>query len=309
MGYTREDSDRTFRIYEKTVEDIYRVGFDSTANQFVTLRTKYEHSNRVGSGFEEHLLEEVGEHPETRHYDIADRKRDRVTALVTVTPTPYLNLNGSVSDGKDEYGTTGFGLRNNDNRTWSFGVDLLPSDKVNFGVNYGEEKYTAMQYSRTANPLSATDTTFNDPTRDWWTDQTDTVKTFTASAEFLKCLPKTNIRLGYDISDGDATYVYNMKPEQKVFTTVPLKQVTPLKNKLTDGRVDVQYFLRPNLALGGVYAYEEYKVDDFALGAQTLNALAPVNGTSGVFASTIYSGYLYRNYRAHTGWLRLTYLW
>jgi hypothetical protein len=36
LGYTREASDRTFRIYERTVEDTYRVGFDSTSNRFVT---------------------------------------------------------------------------------------------------------------------------------------------------------------------------------------------------------------------------------------------------------------------------------
>ena len=308
-GFTRDDGDRTFRIFEKTAEDTFRASIDSTGNQYVTLRAKFEHSNRVGSGFEAELLEEVGEQPDMRHYDIANRKRDRLTALVSVTPTGYLNLNGSVSNGKDTYGQTGFGLRNNDNRSWSIGADVLPSDRVNLGVNYGQEKYTAAQYSRTANPLSATDLTFNDPTRDWWMDQADTVKTFSASADFLKCLPKTDIRLGYDISDGRATYVYNMKPEQKVFTAVPLSQLAPLKNRLTDGRFDLQYHIRPNLALGGTYGYEEYQVEDFALGAGTINQLNPANGTTGLFASTVYSGYLYRNYRAHTGWLRLTYLW
>jgi hypothetical protein len=166
-----------------------------------------------------------------------------------------------------------------------------------------------MQYSRTANPLSATDVTFNDPTRDWWMDQADKVRTVTISADFLKCIRRTDIRLGYDISDGRATYVYNMKPEQKVFTTVPLTQLTPLKNKLNEGRMDVKYYIRPNVALGGAYWYEQYRVDDFALGEGTLNTLAPANGTTGVFASAVYSGYLYRNYRAHTGWLRLTFLW
>jgi MtrB/PioB family decaheme-associated outer membrane protein len=310
MGFTREASDRTHRIFEKTAEDTYRVSIDSTGNQFVTLRTKFEHSNREGSGFESALLDEVGEQPDTRHFDIANRTRDRLTTTLSITPTAYLDFNGSVGTGKDKYGQTGFGLRNNDNRTWNVGVDVLPTERVNLGVNYGEEKYTALQYSRTANPITATDVTFNDPTRDWWMDQADKVKTFSASADFLKCLPKTDIRFGYDISDGNATYVYNLKPEQKVFTAaVPLTQLAPLKNRLTDGRMDVQYFIRPNLAVGGSYWYEEYKVEDFALGDTTLNSLAPANGSSGVFASAIYSGYLYRNYRAHTGWLRMTFLW
>jgi hypothetical protein len=157
--------------------------------------------------------------------------------------------------------------------------------------------------------LSATDVTFNDPTRDWWMDQDDHVKTFTASADFLKCLPKTDIRLGFDTSYGDATYIYTMKPEQKVFTTIPLAQVTPLKNNLTNGRVDVQHFVRPNVAIGATYLYERYIVDDFALGPQTLNSLAPANASNGAFASAIYSGYLYQDYRANTGWFRVTFLW
>jgi len=309
FGYTREDADRTYRIYEKTAEDIYRVNFDSVANQYVTFRTKYEHSRRDGSGFDEELLAEVGEQPDTRHYDIANRTRDRVTATLFVTPGKYVTFNTSFGRGKDEYTETGFGLRNNDNNTWSAGADVAPNERVIFGLNYAEEKYTAMQYSRTANPLSATDVTFNDPTRDWWTDQDDHVKTFTASADFLKCLPKTDIRLGFDTSYGDATYVYNMKPEQKVFTTIPLTQVTPLKNNLTNGRADIQYFVRPNIAIGATYLYERYIVDDFALGAQTLNSLAPANASNGAFASAIYSGYLYQDYRANTGWFRVTFLW
>jgi MtrB/PioB family decaheme-associated outer membrane protein len=309
FGYTREDGERTYRIYEKTAEDIYRVNVDSVANAYVTVRTKYEHSRRDGSGFEEELLAEVGEQPDTRHYDIANRTRDRVTVTAILTPSKFVNFNTSLGTGKDEYTETGFGLRNNDNTTWSLGADFIPTERVTFGLNYAEEKYTAMQYSRTANPLSATDVTFNDPTRDWWTDQDDKVKTFTASADFMKVLPRTDIRLGFDTSYGDATYVYNMKPEQKVFATVPLTQVSPLKNNLTNGRVDVQYFVRANVAIGATYLYERYIVDDFALGAQTLNSLAPANASNGSFASAVYSGYLYQDYKANTGWFRVTFLW
>ena len=57
------------------------------------------------------------------------------------------------------------------------------------------------------------------------------------------------------------------------------------------------------------YWYEAYKVDDFALNTSTSGAIVPTNGTTGVFASTIYSGYLYRYYTAHTGFLRMSYLW
>ena len=48
---------------------------------------------------------------------------------------------------------------------------------------------------------------------------------------------------------------------------------------------------------------------DFSLTDTTINKLNATNATTGAFASMIYSGYLYNNYKAHTGWLRLTYLW
>ena len=306
-GYGREDADRTFRIFEQTTEDTLRVTMDSTGNDYVTVRAKYEFSSRSGSGFEAHLLEEVGEQPGTRHFDIADRDRYRVTTVLTVTPAPFVNFNAAVGTGKDDYTNTGFGLRDSKNRNWSAGFDVVPNDVVNFGVNYGYEKFTAYQYSRTSNPLP--NPFFEDPTRDWWIDADDVVKTIAASLDLTKALPKTDIRLGYDFSDGKATYVYGLKPEQTVFTTVPLQQLQPVKNRLTTGRFDVQHFVRPNVALGVVYLYEEYKVQDFALGPDTINRLDPANATTGVFASTIYSGYLYRPYTAHTWWLRMTYLW
>jgi MtrB/PioB family decaheme-associated outer membrane protein len=306
VGYGREDADRTFRIFENTVDDTFRVTVDSTGNQYFTVRAKYEFSSRTGSGFEEHLLDEVGEHPETRHFDIANRDRTRTTLIFSVMPAGYLSFNASVGTGKDEYDETGFGLRDAENDNWSVGVDVTPADKVSFGVTYGYEKFTAYQYSRTANP--APDPTFQDARRDWWIDSDDEIKTLIASVDLIKAFPKTDIRIGYDLSDGEATYVYGLKPDQTVFTTTPLRQLTPVKNRLTGAFFDARYFVRANVALGLAYEYEEYTVDDFGLDTDTIDRLDPRN-PAGAYTNTIYSGYLFRPYTAHTVWLRMTYLW
>jgi hypothetical protein len=280
------------------------VTVDSTGNPFVTLRAKYEFSTREGSHFEAHLLEEVGEQPDTRHFDIANRDRSRFTGTINVTPVAFFGVNASLFTGKDDYKDTGFGLRDSTSRGYSFGVDLAPADTVTFGTSYGYEKYTALSYSRTSNPLP--NPFFTDPTRDWWTDQNDTVKTFTADLDLIKTIPKTDLRFGFDVSDGKALYLYGIP----VNATIPAPvQLTPLKNKLTGARADVQYFVRSNVAFGVAYWYEEYTVDDFSQNETLLNTLAPANATTGVIANTIYSGYLQRNYKAHTGWVRVTYLW
>jgi hypothetical protein len=121
--------------------------------------------------------------------------------------------------------------------------------------------------------------------------------------------------MSYDLSDGKATYVYGGPAitNKSVFAgTLPtntMTQLQPLKNTLTMGRFDVQHFVRPNVALGVAYHYEEYKVDDFSLDTDTINRLDARNGNTNVFASTFYTGYLFRPYTAHTFWLRMSYLW
>lgn len=310
-GYGREQGDRTYRIYEKTVDDTFRITADSTGNQYFTVRAKYEFSSRTGSGFDEHLLEEVGEQPETRHFDIANRDRTRASVILTVIPVSYLSINGSVGTGKDEYDETGFGLRDSKNDNWSAGFDVMPVDTVTFGLNYGYDKYTAYQYSRTANPLDldpagGIDVTFLDPNRDWWTDQNDTVKTLFVSLDMMKTFPKTDIRIGYDISDAKATYVYGVPAS---FPLARPTQLAPIKNRLSVASADVQYFVRPNVALGVAYHFEDYNVKDFALGDQAIDRLDPRNQSTGVFANTFYTGYLFAPYTAHSAWLRVTYLW
>ena len=306
-GFGREDADRTFRIFENTAENTFRVSADSTGNQWVTFRAKYEVSSRTGSGFDQHFLDEVGEQPGTRHFDIADRDRNRFLTMVTVTPLAYLSVNLSAGAGKDDYEESGFGLQDSDNRSWGIGFDVTPLDTVTVGAIYSQEKYETLQKSRTANP--APSDTFFDERRDWTLDADDDVRTFTAYADLTRVFPNTDVRLAYDSSDGDTTYVYNLRPDQNVFTTTPLRQLTPVKNEHRGARFDVQHFIRANVALGLGYHYEDYKVEDFALGTGTIDRFDPVNATTGAFASTLYTGYLFRPYTAHTWFVRTTYLW
>jgi MtrB/PioB family decaheme-associated outer membrane protein len=305
LGYGREDADRTWRIFEKTSDDTFRVSMDNVGNQYMSLRTKYEFSQRRGSGFDVHLLEHANEQPGMRHYDIADRDRSRLSGSIVLTPTGFLSLNLGAAYGRDNYMNSGFGLRDNKNRTWTTGFDIVPIDTVNFGMAFGHEKLSAYQYSRW-NSQAPGNAQFFDPRRDWWIDSDDVVKTVTASLDLIKALPKTDVSFSYDLSDGRALYVYRLPAD----TTIAAPgQLAPLKNTLSGGRADVRYFVRPNVALGVAYHYEDYKVDDFALGTGTINRLDARNGTTGVFASTLYTGYLFRPYTAHTAWMRLTYLW
>ena len=309
-GYTREEVDRTFRIVENTTEDIGRVSMDLTGLSWVTVRGVFEHSKRRGSAVNGLELLSIGEQPTLRQYDISDRDQDRFSTIVTVTPTSEFSVTSSIAFGRQEYPGTNFGLRNNDNNVYSLGFDYVPIDKVSMGVTYGFEKYNALQASRTANPLPANTVTFlndptqqfNDPRRDWTDTSADRVHTFDASLDLIKLLPKTDIKVAYDFSRAESTYVYGLAANTVIAAPV---QLTPVLNELQRGTVDVRYFLTRHVAVGGLYWYDKYRVEDFALGpvaslSQPANAAAP---------TLMMLGYFYRPYTANSLMARLTYLW
>lgn len=298
-GYSRENGDRTFRIYPRTTEDTWRVSVDSMGNQFVTARLKYESSDRTGHDFDEALLADIGEHVELRHYDIAPRDRRRTTALLTLTPVSYLDLNGTLFAGHDRYPETYFGLRDNQNDGYTVGFDLIPDSKITAGFNYGHETYSAFQWSRTANPLSSTDVTFLDPRRDWNLTTDERVLTYTATLDLIKAIRRTDIRLSYDLSDGYTNYDYDVVANATI--PVPQQYKTQPRNRIVAAKVDGQYFVRANVAVGATYWYEEYSVQDFAFDPTLLAPQA--------LPFAMYSGYVYEPYKAHTAFVRMTYLW
>jgi len=280
---------------------------DLTNVTWLTVRGIFERSKRVGEGLNIEELIAIGEQPSLRQFDISDRNKDSFRGIVTVMPVSEFSVNASAGIGTETYPGTNFGLRNNDNHVYSLGADFAPIDKISMGITYGYEKYTALQGSRTANPLPAggslDDPTqqFNDPRRDWTDDSADKVKTFNTSFDLLKVIPKTEVRLGYDYSRAQSTYVYSLAANTTIAAPVQLPAVI---NKLQRGTLDVQYFLTRHLAIGGVYWYDSYAVNDFALGEQPSLAL-PATASPAIMQM----GYAYKPYTANTFWGRMTYLW
>ncbi len=293
VGYGRESVDRTFRIFARTTDDVIRASIDTTSG-FVTVRGIFEHSQRAGSGFDPEHLEELGEQAGMRHFDIADRDRDRVTALLQVTPAPALAFSVSAAAGKDDYKNSGFGLRSNDNRTYTVTADITPIEEIAAAFSFTHERYTALQNSRSASPGPQ----FDDPTRNWSIDSADEANTVTANLDLVKLLPKTEVRFGYNISRSTAAYVYGQPATSSL---ARLQQLPSVKNELQTGTADFRYFLTQKLAVGLVYWHDQYRVQDFALGPDTISRID--------LPGSLFLGYLYRPYTANSAWVRLMYFW
>ena len=167
--------------------------------------------------------------------------------MLTVTPVSYFGVNGTVGTGRDNYPDWYFGLRDNNHDSWSIGFDVVPNDTVSAGVNYGYEKYTALQWSRNSNP----GVQFADPTRDWDINSSDKAKTWSANLDLLKTLPKTDIRLSYDRTDGNSAYLYGVVPNSTL--PAPVQSNLQPKNRTQVAKADAQYYVRANIAVGAGY--------------------------------------------------------
>ena len=293
-AYGREVADQTFRTFDTTTENTFRVSADATGIERLTLRAVYEYSKRVGSGLDEQSLDDIGEQSSLRQFDISNFNAQRVSAIAIVRASSSLSINGTGFVGHDDRPDTGFGLLSHDNHGVSAGFDFIPGDAVSLGASYQYERYGTLQKSRQANPGPQ----FDDPTRDWTTDGKDWTHTLTASADLLKLWPKTVVRLAYDFVHGESTYVYGLPPNTTLPPVSQLPSVLNTRNRLS---ADARYALTAHLAAGFVYWFEKYNVDDFAFNPATLNRVAQ--------PSFISLQYMFFPYTANTVWARLTYMW
>jgi hypothetical protein len=221
-------------------------------------------------------------------------RKSSPTKSVRVTPLSSLSFNATASVGKQDYPGPVFGLRSNNNYSYTVGADFVPRAEVSMGLSYEYEKYDALQASREANPGAQ----FDDPTRDGTTDGAGKAQTFTASMDLMQLWPKTEVRFSYNYSHAESVYVYGLAANS---SRPPVVQLPAVVNTLQRGTIDVRYHVSRHLSLGGAYWFDQYRVNDFALGSQTLTTLAEL-----LF---LMIGNLLRPYTANTFTGRLTYRW
>jgi hypothetical protein len=182
-AYSRMGSDYTHRIWETTNEDVFKVSVDSTGSQRFMLRAQYENRQRTGDGFEPEALADVGELPTMRHFDIADRDRNRFTFIGTAPVTSDIELNASIGVGRDEYTESQHGpLVVRFESVLDRAPTSAPDDRFNLLRQLRVEDYSSLQRSRNASDAVQQ----ADPKRDWTTDYTGKVNYFEAGFDIKR---------------------------------------------------------------------------------------------------------------------------
>ena len=123
-----------------------------------------------------------------RHYDIADRTRNRFVGQVDLVPTEALTFSVSGGVGSDEFDDSYFGLQDADFRNVTLSVDYMTPNGFGVGGSYDYERYAGFQRSRSASP-GQTPPQETDPNRNWTTDSTETVQYFRSTLIHLGSAP------------------------------------------------------------------------------------------------------------------------
>jgi|KBSMisStandDraft_5_1062788.scaffolds.fasta_scaffold09879_3 MtrB/PioB family decaheme-associated outer membrane protein len=302
-GYGVESDKRTFRQFESTKDQTFRMSLDTTGATWLMLRAQYNYSKRTGNGLDEEVFDAEDEGSALpRQFDIADRNRNRVAIIATVNPREQFSMNFSGGYVKDEYVNSAFGLQNQDGRFFSVGADYSPQAHVDVFADYGYEKYGTLQKSRQANP----GTQEFDTTRDWTTDGSDHAHTFTAGVSLKRLKEKVDADWMLEYSNAADSYTYGLAPNQTIYVPpAALKQLPGFSQDRTTSNVNVMYYISRRVGLGVGWLYETFNSDDWAWTQETLNALSlPISGSHQI----VLTRYAYRPYTGNTGFLKVRYL-
>jgi MtrB/PioB family decaheme-associated outer membrane protein len=295
VGYAHNGNGYDARIVESSGENVFRVSADAVGTSWLTFRTQYEFGDRTGSGLDETQLTAIGEHPEMRHYDLADRTRNRFSAQADIVPSDAWTFSVATGILKDDFSNSLYGLQDSTGRTFSLAADFHLPNGLGAGGSYNYERYAGLQRSHEGDSSTAQ---FNDPLRDWTVDSTETVNYFSIYANPPRIGRGTEIRVAYDFSYAEGKYLYATPAGSPIPTPNQLPNVF---NKLQQLHLDVRHRLSGKLAATFSYLYEPFRVYDFAFDQAVVNSI--------VQPSSLVLGYVYRPYTAHSVRFGLRYFW
>jgi hypothetical protein len=313
VGYLYDNYARTGRAHNDMRDSGLRLTWDTVGSAWLSVRVGYEFIARTGYGFSEQAIEDAASQPGLRFYDEADRDRNRVSALVTLSPLQTVDFTASVTYTDDQYGGPGleFGLLSNTSTAFNIGANYTPSAHIAMGVNYGRDDFSSYQKSRNANP--APDPTWTDPNRDWTMDNDEKVNNFDVYFDLLNAFKNTGIRFAYNYSDSDNGFLFggprvnpsvpgSLAATKDAFGNPTFEQLPNVTNTWQQFMIDLKYSFNAKVGFALGYFYEKLEVTDFA----TIN-LPGTDQPRIDYLGGITTGYGNRPYNGSTVTARLLY--
>ncbi|MDE2059539.1 MAG: MtrB/PioB family decaheme-associated outer membrane protein [candidate division NC10 bacterium] len=323
LGYEWErwDRDPNQREVPTSDEHFLKTSLDYTPIDWLLLRAAYRRSWRNIGNYnpqahdahvttniegEAFVPDPLGQSILLRKFDEADRTRDRVEILASITPIETLSFTATYSLIRDDFGLSPLGLQ--DSRGWSLGGDLTysPRSWLSFFVNYVREEFNYDQLSRSRAVVGDTVSDFSD--FNWRSINRDKVDTYGVGADVSLIPKRLNFRLTYSFSDAD-TIINSFNPVTPTSGTVAQQATAtavryPLSNtNLHTLIAALRYNLTRNWSLKGEYRFEQFREKDWATDAIGQSGLTNLSPTTDTFLGARFL----QNYDAHIGAFTLRY--
>jgi MtrB/PioB family decaheme-associated outer membrane protein len=345
LGYEWERWDRDPKVREVPTsnEHFLKTSLDYSPLEWLLLRAAYRRSWRDISNYntqahQSHVVQEIeggefglnlqGQSPLLRKFDEADRTRDRVEILASITPFETLNFTTTYSLLRDDFDQSSLGLQ--ESWGWSLGGDVTysPFSWLSVFVNYMREEFKYDQLSRSRPVISNVSTAtppaagcaFTNPAAavsnvvcdfsdfNWRSLNRDKVDTYGVGADVNLIPKRLNFRLTYSFSDAD-TVINSFNPVTPTSGTgaqqTSAKAVRyPLSNtNLHTLIAALRLNLTGNWSLKGEYRFEQFREKEWATDAIGQSGLRNLPPTTDTFLGARFL----QNYDAHIGAFTLRY--
>ena len=230
-----------------------------------------------------------------RHYDLADRTRNRFVGQVDIVPSRGADVQRGAGVLKDDFSNSVYGLQDSTGRTFSLAADFQRPNGLGVGGSYNYERYAGLQRSHEGDSSTAQ---FNDPLRDWTADDRD--------GELLLDLrqPATHRHPAPRCASPTTSATprgTTSTPFRRAARIPTPNQLPDVFNKLQQLHVDLRHRLSGRLAASFSYLYEPLSIYDFAFDPSVVNGI--------VQPSSLVMGYVYRPYTAHSAVFGILYHW
>ncbi len=297
-GFVRHlTTDRTFRETEQTRDNGVGAAVRVRALDWAALRASVEHARR---DFDHYNFEEAEEatfvapgppvnQPELRRYDQAKRDYDRINTQLVLTPGGEFAVTMAYGMTREDYTESPLGLTEANYRVLSVDADYTPSARWSLYGFYSRERNVNHQRGRQSGATPSVN-----PLDNWNSDVTDKVDSVGGGVNIALVPDKWSWNTFGRFQKVDGFNDLSSPPGGTPDVAFSIERYDDTRILSLSSEVAYRASANWSLGLGGWF--EDYEADD----AATTGLVYYVPGALFLNAND-------GNYRAVTGWLKLTY--
>ena len=251
LGFDYNRMERNHQEVNNTQEKTVWGELRARPHEIVDASIKYSYADRSNSDYDSVPQITPPQNPRMRIFNLADRKQNKVSGSLSITPIPVLSLGLSADYHNDDYDNTDLGLRESKGTSYTVDLSYLINENLTTSAYYTGELLKSDQ---------AGSDNFSNP--DWFTDDENTTHTVGVSINWAVIPDKLDIGTDLVYSDYTGKINYDNAPNYP-----------DLESTLKSVRIHGTYKMKENLSVKHSYWYDDYSEDDWAkdgIGVATL---------------------------------------